>query len=121
MSGKIRFINLTPHPVTVVGKDGKLLATIPPSGVVARAKMFREKVSEIDINGRKVPMYRVRYGEVTGLPEPQEGAIYIVSIMVLQACKDRNDLIAPDTGPGSVVRDENGRIIGVKAFIKEVE
>lgn len=46
----------------------------------------------------------------------QPSIIYIVSSLVAQAAKDRNDVIAPDTSPAGVVRDEQGRIIGVKRF-----
>jgi len=41
---------------------------------------------------------------------------YIVSSLVAQALRGRNDIIAPDTSPNNVVRDENGNIIGVKRF-----
>ena len=34
--------------------------------------------------------------------------------MVLDANPDRNDLVCPDTGPDSVVRDKEGRILGVR-------
>jgi len=36
--------------------------------------------------------------------------------LVLQAARNRSDLVAPDTSPQGAVRDSNGRIIGVKAF-----
>jgi len=42
---------------------------------------------------------------------------YIVSSLVAQALAGkRNDLLAPDTSPQGVVRDEEGRIVGVKRF-----
>jgi len=41
---------------------------------------------------------------------------YIVSSLVAQAVKGRNDVVSPDTSPASAVRDENGNIIGVKRF-----
>ena len=47
--------------------------------------------------------------------------IYIVSTIVLQAINSyygkRNDVVAPDTSPAGAVRDSEGRIIGVKAFV----
>ncbi len=47
--------------------------------------------------------------------------IYIVSTIVIQAINSyygkRNDVVAPDTSPAGAVRDSEGRIIGVKAFV----
>lgn len=62
---------------------------------------------------RSIPisLYNVTYGEVTGLPEPEDGVLYIVSMMVLEACR-REDLIAPV----DMVRDNTGRIIGCRGF-----
>ena len=55
------------------------------------------------------------FGEVDGLPEPQEGTIFIVSALVAQALKGvRNDLVIPD----DTVRDEQGRIIGCRALAR---
>lgn len=49
---------------------------------------------------------------------PPKGINYIVSIIMLPYLpQDRGDFLAPDTGEGSVVRDEKGRIVGVKRFI----
>lgn len=120
----VEFVNLTPHPIVVVRGDcpSKIdqsrlteftLATIPPSGVVARVKTSREKVGEI--NG--IPLYKTVFGEVEDLPEPEEGKVFIVSILVLQAVAGkRNDVVAPDTSPSGAVRDPQGRIIAVKGF-----
>jgi len=113
------FVNLTPHTITVFDSSGKkCLIEIPPSGQVARVATMAEEVGALPINGHDVPINRVTYGEVENLPEPQNGTIYIVSVLVLQALKgQRTDVMAPDTGPDSVVRDENGRIAGVRAFL----
>jgi hypothetical protein len=37
---------------------------------------------------------------------------------VAQAVAGRDDVVAPDTGPESVVRDAEGKIIGVRRFQK---
>jgi len=42
--------------------------------------------------------------------------LYIVSTLVAQACKGRKDVVAPDTSPESVVRDESGQIVAVRRF-----
>ena len=100
-------------------EQGNVVTEIEPSGQVARVKT--EQIANGEING--VPVVRTRFIKVEGLPEPEKGKVFIVSTLVAQAVK-RNDVIAPDTSPQSVVRDENGRIIGVKrfqSFWKEVE
>lgn len=105
-------INLTPHEITLVRKDGEKVV-IPPSGKVARVRVEQKEVGEID----GFPVVQSEFGEVEGLPEEREGVIYIVSFPVLQALQGtRSDVVAPDTSPQGAVRDEQGRIIGVKRF-----
>lgn len=107
-------INLTPHDVIVYDMDGKhIIRTYPASGTIARVKSSTEIVGEAD----GIPVARTTFGEIEGLPVPQPGTKYIVSLLVLQAAAGkRDDLIGPDTSPGSVVRDESGQIIGVRRF-----
>jgi hypothetical protein len=113
----VNFVNLTPHEV-VVYADGSVLR-IPPSGRVARVTTKEVLVGTVS----GVPVFKVDYGEVEGLPEPKENTIYIVSLLVLQALRargvERNDVVAPNSGPGphGAVRDSEGRIIGVRSFI----
>lgn len=110
----MNIINLTPHDVHIYDAEGKnVIATYPASGTVARVKSMTEIVGEV--NG--VAIAKSTFGEIEGLPDPQPDTKYIVSLLVLQAAAGkRDDLIGPDTGPGSVVRDENGQIIGVRRF-----
>ena len=110
----VKFVNLTPHEIVIFDNEGRsVIKRIPPSGQVARVSVKRTKVAEID----GVPVYKTEYGEIEGLPEPKEDTVYIVSILVLQALKGtRKDVVAPDTSPASAIRDEQGRIKGVRAF-----
>ncbi|MBO8164674.1 MAG: hypothetical protein H0Z34_13315 [Brevibacillus sp.] len=107
-------INLTPHDVHVYDAEGKTaIKTYPASGIVARVKSSTEIVGEVD----GIAVAHITFGEIEGLPNPQPGTKYIVSLLVLQAVDGkRDDLIGPDTGPGSVVRDESGQIVGVRRF-----
>lgn len=52
-----------------------------------------------------IPIKSVTYGEIEGLPEPQEGVYYIVSELVAAAAAKigRVDCLAP----GALVRDKN--------------
>lgn len=107
----MKFVNLTPHEI-VVKYDGETLK-IPPSGTIARVKTVMRELPRI--NG--IPVRKTEYGEIEGLPEPEAGTVYIVSILVLQALKGtRGDVVAPDTTPSGAIRDESGRIVAVKGF-----
>ena len=99
------YINLTPHPISL--NDGRVFA---PSGTVARVT-----TSFTDIIG---DICEVCYGEVENLPGPQQGIIYIVSAMVLSACKDRQDVVAPATGHPETIRNEKGHIVSVPCFVR---
>lgn len=97
--------------------------TIPRTGIIARISQQREIVGHIEYKGEEIAMVRTRYGKVEGLPErPEPDTLYIVSSQVAQALSRdpawRGKLVVPDTGPGSAVRDQKGRIIGVKYLIK---
>ena len=109
----MKIINCTPHPVVWVDKNGNK-TVFEPSGDVPRLETNTQKAGWID----NIPLVRNVMGEVVGLPDPVDDVVYIVSFLVCQACPDRTDLVAPDTTPESVVRDENGRIVGVKRFQK---
>jgi len=110
-SKKLRIVNLTPHNIDVFLGEKKV--TIPPSGIVLRAVMEKEKINEV--NG--IPVYVVRY-KLPELPPKKEGVIYIVSSVIMLLLKaygiHRDDMMAPDTN--SAIR-VNGKIIGVRGLI----
>ena len=99
-----KFINLTPHTINITNG-----AAYAASGVVARVGSTH---TPFDENG----VASIQWGEVTGLPEPQEGVIYIVSALVAQAAK-RSDVVSPASGHPDVVR-VNGQIISVPGFVR---
>jgi len=103
---------LTPHEITIFDEKGQVKLKIPPSGRVARVKSRQVKVGEV--NG--IPVYKTEFTDIENLPDPQPNTIYIVSLLVLQACPHRRDLVAPDTSPQGAVRDPEGRIIGTRGF-----
>jgi len=107
-----RLVNLTPHELVVMTSSGEKI-TLPPSGRVARVSVKQEIVFYIN----NIPVVKTMFSDVQGLPEPQQDTVYIVSTLVLTALKgSRNDVIAPDTSPDGVIRDESGKIIAVKRF-----
>jgi hypothetical protein len=116
----VRVVNLTPHPVTLIGDRGEV--TIPPSGQVVRAREVREVLGTVEIDGTgTLPVLRVSYAEPEGIPEPLEPeTIYIVSALAAAAIRahcpaevaDRFFLV------GDTVRDESGRIVGARALAR---
>jgi hypothetical protein len=107
-----RFVNLTPHDVTVVS-GGKIKKYIR-DGTVARVTetvTLAFSIDDCDIND-------VVFGEVVGLPAPTDGVCFIVSAMVKEAVKKsgsgRNDCVSP----GNLIRDEKGEVIGCKGFAR---
>lgn len=98
-------VNLTPHAISIIGETK---ITVPPSGIVARCSVRREKVGEVG----RIPVNRTVFGDVEGLPDSRPSTYYIVSAIVAQACPDRHDLLIPD----DTVRDDQGQIIGCRAL-----
>ena len=109
---EVSFVNLTPHAICVMGEGGEAILTIPPSGTVARVSSSTEVVARLG----GIDVVKAAYGPVENLPEPSEGTIYIVSMLVGQIAAGRDDVVGPDTSPASVVRDPEGKIAGVKRF-----
>ena len=95
--------NLTPHPVMVAGR------TIPadPAGP---ARLAVTTVPAGEHEG--IPLTRSVYGAPTGLPDPVEGTMLVVSQLVFNACPDRQDMCVP----AEVVRDADGNITGCRSL-----
>jgi len=101
----MQIVNYTPHSITETTTG----ITFPPSGNTARVSSISVPVG--DLAG--APCFITSFGQVEGLPEPQDGVALIVSGMVMDACKGKRfDLVAP----GELVRDENGQPVGCKGF-----
>jgi hypothetical protein len=131
----MKLVNLTPHAITIYAPEGDaIIATIPPSGTVARVAAEREQVGSIDIGGQAVPINRTVFGAYW-LPNYEQDCgemacridamlstgrcphvpVYLVSAVVAQAAAgERDDLLIPD----DAVRDGEGRVIGCRAFAR---
>lgn len=130
--------NLTPHEVVVLagptpepcdnglgtvqanGSFHAVWARYPSAGE-ARAEARREQRDHVyvaDDSGGPVfvPVNRVRFGDVDGLPEPTIGAAYIVSRITAEAARAQGrptaDLLIPD----DVVRGADGQPVGCRSF-----
>lgn len=123
----MKLLNLTPHEIHIVDCGGNAILTVPPSGTVARCTTARETVGALAVwraaDGTHnmgmdedydvdIPVTRTRFGAVEGLPDQIPGVFCIVSSVVAQAARHRQDLLIPD----DTVRDSEGRIVGCRSL-----
>jgi hypothetical protein len=103
----MKILNYTPHEIVV--HTAETTFTFPPSGKVARVSSTSKGAGSL----AGIPCFTTTFGEVEGLPAPEEGVAIIVSGMVMDACKGKRfDLVAP----GELVRNAEGQPIGCKGF-----
>lgn len=108
--GEVEVVNLTPHAINILDSDNFIVKTFESSGI-ARCTCSRNQIG--NVNG--IAINSNYYGEVTGLPEPKDGTMYIVSALVAQAVKYvRSDVLVTD----DAVRNDDGQIIGCRAFAR---
>lgn len=141
----MKLVNLTPHNVVIIddaGDVGKVVARFPSEGEARVSVEMTPSQSlvvegvEVDltvgnttipatvpavVNDVLVDVVRREFGEVVGLPDPHPDKMFIVSSIVMSACPGRDDLLAPDTSPDSAVRDDDGRIVGVKRLTRDAK
>lgn len=102
----MKFINLTPHDITVfMSGDYKTFAR---SGTIARVSQNTTVVQCVD----GINISTATFGPVVGLPEREDGTMFIVSGMVKSASTGRRDLVSP----GELVRGADGEVIGCRGF-----
>ena len=102
----INYVNLTPHNISLVLDDG--IHEIPSEGI-ARAE---EEKTLIKTLPGGIPIYKIRYGNVSGVPEPAENTYYVVSKIVADALIGRDDILIVT----QTIRNEKGQIIGCMGF-----
>lgn len=103
----MKFINLTPHDITVIKQTGDRM-TFAKSGIIARVSQETAVVQSVD----GINISTATFGPVVGLPDWTPDTFYIVSAMVKSASTGRSDLVSP----GELVRDDSGNVIGCKGF-----
>lgn len=119
----MEFKNYTPHAINILpapapsalgrnessDEDGMTLEQTFPSEGIARVSVTETPLHRT-YGG--VVLVRQEFGNVTGLPDAEEGFLLIVSTIVKSALPDRRDLVSP----ASLVRDDEGRIIGCRSL-----
>ena len=114
-----KLVNLTKDTVRFYPENPMLVPATYLSQGEARVEVHALSERPINTDMHWVPLVRREYGEITGLPDPEDGVIYIVTGDVQRCARDarqRRDLVTPDMSPKSVVKDDTGAVIGVRRF-----
>lgn len=141
MDNTQKLINLTPHAIHIHHTIEDLLGTshpmntypdyflpetvetvltVEPSGTVCRVVAPPPAATDNILGHIPTAIYSsLAEGGLEGLPAPEEGTVYIVSVLCLDAAArlGRHDVMAPDTSHGAV-RDEGGRLIGTRRLLR---
>ena len=108
-----KLVNLTPHAITLVESTSQI--TITASGQIARLSVTREQRDPLLVRNCAISVSKPTLGEITGLPDPEPGTIFIVSALVADAAK-RADVMSP----GELLRDPDGVIVGAHGLCSYV-
>ncbi len=117
----MKLVNVTPHPLRIRLNAANKEATpdptdliLEPSGIMARVSVQSAVAREID----GIPVMASVFGDPVGLPEPEEGVIYVGSLPLAQRAAQlgRNDVVSPNTAPKQDIRDADGRTFAVFGF-----
>lgn len=105
-----RFINLTPHVVSIYNRDNEVMVRFAPEDVPARCSFQTVVIDDID----GIPVSMNVYSDIKGLLPEREDTCYIVSRMIAERCPNRHDLYVPN----DMVRDEMGNPIGCRSLMR---
>ena len=103
----MKIINLTQHPITVILEDGTNIyeteGTLRLSTDIANVKELQDGT----------PITEMKFGKLIMEPPIIEGTIYIVSSIVCNANRNRDDFYIPT----QLVRTEDGkRVLGCRSL-----
>lgn len=120
-AGQVSLVNATPHDVALIRNDQ--VVVLPASGLFAR--VARVRCGATALSGRTSNEERVEVelvsqrstDDVTGLPAPSPGVVYVVPQLTALAARHRSDLVFPH----DEVRDAEGRLLGVRALGRFVD
>jgi len=128
-----KILNLTPHDV-VIYMENEPVATFPSIGSIRLTEKIKKANPIIGIPTVVTTFDGVSVVLSQNFCTQVQDAVIIVSLPVLQAVKENpfllekikkvlrekgiflKTIVAPDTGNDSVVRDDKGRIVGVRRF-----
>lgn len=118
-------LNLTPHDVSYCDAAGRVLVVFPTAGSLRLVSAAQTPLTPLRCGDHALEVAAPpAYTDVAPralLPEVQTSVL--VSMVVAQWMQPREEfahltLYVPDTGPESAVRDERGRIVGVRRLTR---
>lgn len=112
----LKLVNLTPHPVQIVGLDKKV-TILPACPTPVRLHEHAERVKILDYQGAEITISAVEYTHAYNLPRELKDTLYVVSQMVAQAYPERDDLVFPY----DIVRNEDGSIFACRQLGRWIE
>ena len=106
-----KLINLTPHDVTHYPEVGEPFTWAAPEGPDqwVRRQEQSEELPSLRVQGREIPVTRIRQGTITPDPDPIPGVGYIVPRISAETAR-RSDFFFPH----GEVRGQGGGIIGCR-------
>lgn len=117
MTNHVELRNLTPHAPLNVWQEGVLVTSLPAAGPPARLEETWDDLPALSTADGPVPLVRMTYGDVAGLPDPERGVIHVVSQLVCRALPHRTDLVFP----ARLRRDAAGTIVGCDALARPAD
>ena len=130
--GNVVLVNLTPHACAFDGPEGPIVIPAPPKGGEARSDDEAPRLDPVRTAEFGFPVaFPHEPGPLVGLPEPVDGHVFLVSLVVRKhpAAAGRRDLVSPGTGPKDNARREpallpdgspnprKGQIVACSVFI----
>lgn len=106
-----KLINLTPHIITIL-LDNDERIVLNPLGVTARLQYDTESERPLYVDGAYVPLTRNVDPIIANLPEPEDGNVYIVPLVVAMHAK-RADVVSPDR----LIRNADGKPLGCAGLL----
>lgn len=105
----MRLINLTGRYIIMGDDRGNVTRIIKPEAETAHIEGRRTVLSDDD----GIRVERMDPERIVGLPDPQEGVLYIVENAVARAV-DRSDVVTPELTDGDIVQD---KYVGIRHFL----
>jgi hypothetical protein len=121
-------VNLTGHHITIVDWDERIVAQLPPlyGHKTAKPALQFERPERLEPGEvwEDIQVRDVAVSHIKNLPENLDpDKTYIVgaqTAVVASYLFEHDNVIMPDLG-STAIRDENGKVIGVRRFLRYVE
>ena len=116
LSRQREVVNLTPHPLNLRNRHGEVVTFAKPELDKSELPRVAQTTEAVGYVGEFVD-YQSSYGEVVNLPK-DDGRVYVVSRLVISACEAQGLSHAHLRSPGSLIRDDEGKIVGAEGLAR---